>query len=250
MFGVVVVKGMHSDYNALDSHYSLLTNRLLFNSFVGEGVMTIPPSASGRKLPDDIPQATGMIHPHRTTVTIADGAMHSEIKIARSPQEKLDWFNRFQKHFDLWVFKPIDRLVSSDDALVAFILMSCSIDYLASFWWGDDTKREVGIAYIGFVNNYFPENVYDSQELYKSLRNGLVHLFTIKGGTYALKHNRPDLHLQKAKNGQLILNSENFYQDLLIAKERYFTEVQSNDKLLDKAWQRYERDGFLDLLEI
>ena len=98
-----------------------------------------------------------------------------------SQAEKLNWFQKiFRPHFDDWVMGPINRLVHSQDALIGFIFMSCAVDYLAGFWWGDSTKGKVGRAYPGFITAYFPNDLYNSYGLYNSLRNGLVHMFTIK----------------------------------------------------------------------
>ena len=154
---------------------------------------------------------------------------------------------QFRPHFDEWIVESIHSLLSSGHPLVGFILMSCAIDYLASFWYGDDTKGHVGEAYKGFVTKYFPSS-YDANALYESLRNGLVHLFTIKGQTYRLIHAHPELHMMADKSsGQLILNAENFQADLVAAKDCYFDEVETRSDLLDKVIQRYERDGFLEL---
>ena len=104
-----------------------------------------------------------------------------------------EWIDGFQSHFNEWVFRPIERLVPSQDALVGFIMMACAIDYLAGFWWGETTEGSVKKAYVGFIDRYFPSGRYDPDGLYDSLRNGLVHMFTIKDKKYALTHNRPDL---------------------------------------------------------
>jgi len=45
--------------------------------------------------------------------------------------------------------------------LIGFVFMSCCIDYLSGFWWGDN--REIGMvrqAYVGFINEYFRPRVY------------------------------------------------------------------------------------------
>jgi hypothetical protein len=125
-------------------------------------------------------------------------------------------------------------------------------DYLAGFWCGKNTERCVKKAYTGFIDEYFLPGRYDSNGLYDSLRNGLVHMFTIKGMKYALIHNQSHLHLKPATNGQIILNASDFRDDLTVAKQRYFYDVETNSELLDKAVERYLRDGFLDagILEI
>lgn len=160
--------------------------------------------------------------------------------------EKLKWFrDDFRPHFNSWIFGPINRLVITRDALIGFIFMACAIDYLAGFWWGKSTKGQVEDAYTKFIDEYFPSGRYDAKALYDSLRNGLVHMFTIKGKKYILTHNNPHLNLKTDRNGQIILNAANFRDDLIAASERYFDDVEAKPDLLDKLLDRYKRDGFL-----
>jgi hypothetical protein len=162
--------------------------------------------------------------------------------------DKLIWFrDYFRPHFNEWVFGPVDRSVVSQDALIGFVFMTCVIDYLAGFWWGKTTSNEVRLAYTGFINEYFPKGRYDPDGLYDSLRNGLLHMFTIKGKKYALTHNNPHLHLKTDTSGHIILNAANFRDDLVSAKDNYFNAVEVISDLLDKLVERYNRDGFLDL---
>jgi hypothetical protein len=162
--------------------------------------------------------------------------------------QKLRWFKtNFRPHFDDWVFGPIDRLVNSDDALIGFIFMSCTIDYLAGFWYGKSTKDKVNKVYRCFIDSYFPKNRYDSWGLWDSLRNGLVHMFTIKGKIYTLTQNQPNLHLHKNQKGQIFLDARSFRDDLFFAKEDYFNDVQSKKDLLDKLIDRFIRYSILHL---
>ena len=160
--------------------------------------------------------------------------------------DKINWFrNDFRPHFEEWVIGPIDRLVTSRDALIGFIFMSCTIDYLAGFWWGKSTEGENKKAYIGFVDTFFEKGRYASDGLYDSLRNGLVHMFTIKNKKYALIHNNPKLHLLQDNAGQIIINAGNFRDDLVAAKDKYFADVELKSDLMDKLIERLNRDGFL-----
>jgi hypothetical protein len=160
------------------------------------------------------------------------------------PPQKLIWFrNYFRPHFDDWVFGPIDRLVHAQDALIGFILMACAVDYLSGFWSGKSSKR----AYTDFIDQYFPKGRYDATGVYDSLRNGLVHMFTIKNKKYALTHNNPQLHLTVNANRQIVLNAGDLRDDLRAAKEHYFNDVESRPDLLDRLFARYSREGFLDL---
>jgi hypothetical protein len=162
--------------------------------------------------------------------------------------DKLTWFrDYFRPHFNEWVLGPVDRLVVSQDALIGFVFMACVIDYLAGFWWGKNTSNQVRRAYTGFINEYFPKDEYDPDALYDSLRNGLLHMFTIKSKKYALTHNNPHLHLKTDTSGHIILNAANFRDDLVFARDNYFNAVEATSDLLDKLVERYNRDGFLDL---
>lgn len=177
-------------------------------------------------------------------------SISNSISLTSPHSQKLAWFRRyFRPHFDNWVIGPINRLVDTQDALIGFIFMACVIDYLAGFWWGKSTKRQVETAYTGFIDEYFQKGRYDAAGLYDSLRNGLVHMFTIKNKKYALTHNNPGFHLVD-RNGQIILNAGDFRDDLIAAKERYFGDVDAKPNLLDKALDRYNRDGFLDLVHL
>jgi len=168
--------------------------------------------------------------------------------ISSPTSQKLTWFcDKFRPKFDNWIIEPISRLASGRDALLSFILTTCVIDYLAGFWWGTSTIGDGGKAYKGFIDKYFPRNRYDSAGLYDSLRNGLVHMFTIKNKKYALTHCKTNLHLKLNRQGQTILNAGDFCVDLIYAKDQYFSDVEARPELLDKFFERYNRDGFLGL---
>jgi hypothetical protein len=159
--------------------------------------------------------------------------------------DDLKWFrNEFRPHFDDWVFGPVERLVISEP-LIAFIFMACVIDYLAGFWWGKSTKNYVHDAYVGFIDEYFPKGRYNSEDLYNSLRNGLVHMFTIKDMKYALTHDHPELNLLVTSSGHTLLNAMDFKNDLIAAKLKYFDEVEADEVFMGKLKDRYNRDGFM-----
>lgn len=151
----------------------------------------------------------------------------------------------FKHHFDQVIFEPLNRLISTPDYLIGFIFISCAIDYLSGFWWGADTRGHVKKAYTGFIKQYFPFGKYDETDIYESLRNGLVHLFTIKGKRYALVQGHSESHLKMDGENNLILNASNFVDDLYFAKERYFEEAEANSILKEKLFVRLNRDGFL-----
>jgi hypothetical protein len=169
------------------------------------------------------------------------------------PDGKRVWLHDFQPHFNYLVLDPIKRFTfKMDDTLIGFVFMSCSIDYLSGFWWGE--SREIGMvrqAYVGFINEYFrPRGVYNAKGIYDSLRNGLVHQFTIKNKMYELTFDEPQRHLTvNNNNNYIVLNAGSFRNDLIDAANLYFNEIKKSPQLLDKAFQRYERDGFIGWIE-
>ena len=182
-------------------------------------------------------------------------SMPASISITSSHTEKIKWFRgHFRPHFDGWILHPIYRLVPSQDALIGFIFIACAIDYLAGFWWGkqpDIRKGEIKQMYTGFIDGYFAPGRYDAEGLYDSLRNGLVHMFTIKKKKYALIHDHPEMHLKtNPVSGYIVLNAENFRDDFVSAKEQYFDDVEATPDLLDRLVDRYTRDGFLSSVDL
>jgi hypothetical protein len=162
-----------------------------------------------------------------------------------NPESQRIWIReQFRPHFDQGVTGTIGKFISVPEALVSFILMTCAIDWLAGFWYGEPTQGHTRDAYIGFIERYFPSGKYDAVGLYDSLRNGLVHMFTIKGRVYSLTHNQSFRHL-KPIGDQINLNSEDLFADWLLAENKYFAEIETDDELLAKFVERYERDEFL-----
>ena len=165
--------------------------------------------------------------------------------------QKLEWFKKeFRPHFDEWVVDTASRMVNARDdvgvAMPAFIWLACGIDWLAGFRSEESDSNTK--SYTGFIKEYFP-STYDPKKLYDSLRNGLIHSFTIKKGQYALIHRHPELHFA-SNNQSEILNLENFFQDWINAKNKFFDDIERNPDKLDRAFQRHQRDGFLGLIQI
>jgi hypothetical protein len=66
---------------------------------------------------------------------------------------------------------------------------------------------------------------------------------------YELTFEEPQRHLTVSHNGLIVLNAGSFRNDLIDAANRYFNEVEKTPQLLDKAFQRYERDGFVKWID-
>lgn len=114
-----------------------------------------------------------------------------------SVEHKLEWFKTsFRSRFEIWVISPAQAMIDHPNGgMPAFVWLTCAIDWAAGFWWGKPTiekdakgriKNENKKCYTGFINEYFTKDMYDADGLWDSLRNGLVHMYTIKGAKYAL----------------------------------------------------------------
>jgi hypothetical protein len=67
---------------------------------------------------------------------------------------------------------------------------------------------------------------------------------------YELTFDEPQRHLTvNNNNNYIVLNAGSFRNDLIDAANLYFNEIKKSPQLLDKAFQRYERDGFIGWIE-
>jgi len=135
-------------------------------------------------------------------------------------------------------------------APAAFILITCLIDFLGTLYAG----RESGEGtFRGFVRDFMRQQCngigYDDKELYKSLRNKLVHNYSIGNGRYVLTHGRPEKHL-KPHGKALVLNLEDFFSDVKRAADDYFARVAQEAELRDKLVRRISESGVIQDVEI
>ncbi len=171
--------------------------------------------------------------------------------LGSSADSKVEWARtKLKAILEERIFERLEHLLKTDP-LVAFIYMSCVIDYLAGFWHGDKNRTDRQ-DYEGFIDEYFPRGpdgvkCYNSKALYEDFRNGLVHNLTL-GATYALTHGKPEQHLQHTSGGQM-LNAESFWSDLIQAKNEYFAALDCDTKLCLLAVKRAAR-GIIDVVEV
>ena len=146
--------------------------------------------------------------------------------------------------FDRWIIQGIKLLSSTEAVSLTFVLISCAIDYLASFNVGGETTRN---DYINFLKEYkWFTKKYNPKDIYHSLRCGLVHNFTIKDGKYALTNNHSELHLCVDKKGQIFLNFEDFFKDFKRLKKEYFNQIKNiKGNKGGKFFKRFQELGFL-----
>lgn len=138
-------------------------------------------------------------------------------------------------------FLDIKRASSGKSKMGAFILSSCFIEYLAGFRYGKETS---GNDYKNLVKNYLPQ--YNKDKLYKDLRCKLVHNYS-EGGSYLFTDNNASLHGKPTTDNKIVLNLENFIDDIESALNTYFEEIKSNEDLFKHAIKRYKKLGILGI---
>jgi hypothetical protein len=149
--------------------------------------------------------------------------------------------------FDRWIIGGIEAISKTQGVSLGFVLIACGLDYLSGFWKGGRAEQN---DYKEFLKAHAEFDRYSPDDLYNSLRNGLVHNFTIHNGSFALIHNRPDLHLKMALSGQTILNFEDFFKDFKALKTAIFNKAKSDRDARDKFIKRFRDVGFVVLVDI
>lgn len=141
-------------------------------------------------------------------------------------------------------FLDIKRASVGKSKMGAFILAGCFIDYMAGFIAGRETTNK---DYKQFVRDYLPP-LYDPEKLYKDLRCKLVHNYS-EGGSYVFVDASPKLHGQKI-NGKLVINLENFIDDLELALRKMLMDLDTNSVKQKMAVDRYDKIGLLGIGQI
>lgn len=142
-----------------------------------------------------------------------------------------------------WDLADIRRASKGGAKLGSFILASCLIDHLTCYYFGEESTRT---NYIEFVRRFLPK--YNAEDLYYCIRCKLVHNYSVDGD-YAFTHNRHSLHL-KDEQGKIMLNLNDFINDIESATQAYFAAVSNTDLLKKRLVKRYINAGIMSPLEI
>ena len=141
--------------------------------------------------------------------------------------------------------------IDVNTTLAPFILGSCFVEALAGFYCGqeDPDAQGNGERFVKFVTKYLPQ--YNATNLWKSLRNGLVHSYAEKG-KYSFTNKKSRLHFQTDPIGRKIINDENFVNDLETAYENFKKDIldQRDDGIFLKAKKRFDSFGLMKIVEL
>lgn len=141
-------------------------------------------------------------------------------------------------------FLDIKRASAGQSKMGAFILSSCFIEHMAGFIAGRETTNK---DYRQFVEDYLP-GLYDPEKLYRDLRCKLVHNYS-EGGSYMFADAKPALHGKKVDT-KMVINLENFIDDLEAALRKVFKELDTDPGKQKKAEDRYDKIGLMGIARI
>ena len=110
---------------------------------------------------------------------------------------------------------------NADKPIAGFILAACFIDQISGFLYNTDAIKS---RFNRFVKDYMPK--YNSIQLYESLRNKLVHNYSI-GGFYRITSDQKILHEANYSENLNIINLWVFIEDLESAFEKVCQKFRS-----------------------
>jgi len=140
-------------------------------------------------------------------------------------------------------FADVKNASAGGATMGAFILGSCFIDYLAGFYYGHRSQKD---DYINFANKYLKK--YGGERLYYSMRNGLVHNYSVERDFVFSEKGIDGPHFGKYKNGKIVSNLEDFISDLEAAMNKYFKAIEHDEELKKRAIRRFKRGKMLEVL--
>ena len=130
----------------------------------------------------------------------------------------------------------IMKALKGGSDLGIFILGACFIDAMAGFRYGvteaNINDKHSKDRFMNFTREYLPE-IYQNdkgRDFYVSMRCGLIHNHSERLGKYAFTSDRQVDHGSKTKNSKLILNRENFIEDLKEAYRKLRKDILNNEK--------------------
>jgi len=149
------------------------------------------------------------------------------------------FIDEFEAYFDQQIIGEIQKATDNKMGAAAYILISCAIDCLASFWRGRDSTGEI---YKEFIDEFF--DGYDANYLYKDLRCKLVHNYTV-GENLIMCWGEANIHKRHTNEGKIIINLEQFLEDFRRAKSLYFARLRQDGDLQIKLANRWLEVGIL-----
>jgi hypothetical protein len=139
----------------------------------------------------------------------------------------------------------IKKIIVGNNVLASFILCSCFIEQVATYRYG--TQNVGHPEFKRFIDEYLVG--YDGRLLRADLRNKLVHNYSL-GETYSLTMQSRDAHLREATNGSIILNLENFVEDLERALQSFLHQLVTDPNVRRLAFKVLSKNHIVGMSNI
>jgi hypothetical protein len=149
------------------------------------------------------------------------------------------FIDEFEAYIDKQIIGDIQRIIENKMGVAAYILISCAIDCLSSFWRDEDST---GVIYKAFIDEFF--NGYDADNLYKHLRCRLVHNYTLDENII-ICWGEASIHKSRTDKGETVINLEQFFEDFKKAKSIYFERLRLDRQLQVNLANRWLEFGIL-----
>ena len=149
------------------------------------------------------------------------------------------YVDEFKEYFEAKIVSEIRTTIEANLKTAPYILISCAIDFLVTFWAGADSTRT---RYKNFVDTYFVG--YRGENLYRELRCRMVHNHTV-GESTIICWDEPDLHKKVTDDDSTVINLAEFFQDFIQAVEYYFSALRIDPVLLNNQIKRFNEMGVL-----
>lgn len=121
--------------------------------------------------------------------------------------------------------RGIPPIITDESAFLSFICVITAVEALSGYRFGG---RGVAERFKKFIQMYFPNEYHPLTSDLWQFRTKMVHAFS--PGPFTLMHHNGEMHLDD-NNGSVILNAEDFFNDLKLASETYFNELRGNVNL-------------------
>ena len=126
----------------------------------------------------------------------------------------------------------IPSTLNDNAAFLSFICTLTAIEALGGFLKPSEGN---GARFKGFVLAYFPAQYHAGVDDLWKFRNAAVHGFS--PGPYKVTHHNSHVHMT-TDGGQIVLNAEDFYADLVASSACYFAALRSDTALQAMFVQR------------
>ena len=159
-------------------------------------------------------------------------------------------WTEFKKYFEAFVIGDIEKSLNGGVEVGTVILTTIGIECLSGYYAGREAD---GPTFVDFMSEFMPIYANDADDIYKCIRNGLLHDYVIKENPannkyFILTRDTGEPHLSRASVTPNVsyLNRDTYARDFIAARYLYFSKVESVQTYWDKAMQRLNlQKGFL-----